>query len=212
MAKQENRFVESEAVVAAIRLRLSSKTRFQQVLALSVGDDHIYHGLRQAMSRNLVTLNQPLVSASVDGHVLTFVGTEEEVLAKIRAVPLPREGKKGTSRTTLVKMVVSRIERLQAGSKPLGWKMTDENIPKLIEVLVGAISSDRHVNTGDASMRGAANRFVGATGMKGQFEGWNRWSYTDWESMCGFFIREDVTPEILREGIAVWTAKLVMEA
>jgi hypothetical protein len=209
MTKQANRFVESEAVVAAIRLRLSSKTRFQQILALSVGDEHVYHGLHQALNRNLVTLNQPLVSAHVDGCVLTFVGTEEEVLAKVRAVPLPREGKKGTSRTTLVKMVVSRIERLQAGSRPLGWKMTEENVLMLVEVLVGAISSDRH---DDSGMRSAANKFVGATGMKGQFEGWNRWSYNDWESMCGFFIREDVTPEILREGIAVWTAKLVMEA
>ena len=97
-----NEIVKSDEAAEEINLRTKSPARSLQVEKLAIGDAATYNELVRAFKGGLISLNCPMVFA--EGFL--FKGAEAEVLEQLRKIPLPREGKKGTNQTTLLKMVV----------------------------------------------------------------------------------------------------------
>jgi hypothetical protein len=190
-----NDIVCSKEVTKEVEDRAKSPIREKQVAKLSINSAFrqtlVADVLLEAVKLGLVSLNFPLIQA---GELL-FKGTEAEVLEQIRQVPLPREGKKGTSRTALVKMTVLRIDWIKKLAKR---QPTADELVRLCLMFKQAHERAQATNT-----------YVTETKNKEIFKkvGLKLESYFDYGRVFDIFtfsIRPDVDEALLREGYDLW--------
>lgn len=231
--------MESQGVVEECELRLPSKARMDQVYSFQIdGWTHsLAKTLRKHMKSGLVTLNKSLILATVDGVDLLFEGTESEVLAKIRAVPVPK-----TPRSVAVKMAAQRLgvmvhmaevivkesekhfanqsgsSRKTGSSKVFKYEPSEADLARVAACMKEILKDHKLGETIDAGRHyDEINRkIMQIMGVPDGIDWWIRRA-VDMQpakslDFALFFLRPDVDESVLKEGYALWAAKSVMAA
>jgi hypothetical protein len=172
----------------------------KQVLALSATFPR--WALEKMIQLGIVTISKSVIFSEdpKTGDDIAFVGDEEEVLARIRAIPLSKEGKKGTSRSVLVKMVADRLSRIE-DCRIKAWHPTADQLI-LLRDKVRADLWEQHTNF--MKMKEAAEA-VFLTEFK--MRNWETWG-----DLRRFLNRSDVDESVLRDGFDLWSVRDIMLA